>query len=410
MTRRPFVALWLTAAGVAAFLPLVADEAYYLEWSKALDLGYFDHPPGIAYWVAAGFGHPRLPGLLCFPLTAWLLTRAAAAWGAPDPRRVALLVLGTPLGLAGLCLATPDAPLFPLTAAMLWALGVRRFWAVGLLLGLCLWVKTTAVLALPVLLWAAGRRAFRVLLPAALVYLPHLIWSLENDGLPFTFQAGRLGHGFHVPEMLAGQLLVVTPPLALAALGTLRRALSPGTDPAFRILAGLAASQLVVRLLVACTARVEANWPAFAWMPTLLVLGRSSPAAWARAQRWAFGLTLGTAAGACLAVRLLPAEAGTPRDPDRLAECVLSERLPVASRYQERALLAAAGRSARYLRAAGGRSSQYDRWPSSPVPTCGFLYLGSPEALDGRCAGPTEPATVCGRLATRCRCTGDLAP
>ena len=33
----------------AAQLGLAEDEAYYWVWSKQLDIGYFDHPPMIAW-------------------------------------------------------------------------------------------------------------------------------------------------------------------------------------------------------------------------------------------------------------------------------------------------------------------------------------------------------------------------
>ena len=53
MTQRsligPTIAIFLVLVFVrllaAALVPIVQDEAYYLEWSKALDWGYFDHPP-----------------------------------------------------------------------------------------------------------------------------------------------------------------------------------------------------------------------------------------------------------------------------------------------------------------------------------------------------------------------------
>ena len=34
---------------VAAIVPIVQDETYYLEWSRTLDFGYFDHPPMVAW-------------------------------------------------------------------------------------------------------------------------------------------------------------------------------------------------------------------------------------------------------------------------------------------------------------------------------------------------------------------------
>ena len=56
--RRHTVALILGATALrlmlAAWLPLVADEAYYWEWSRRLAGGYFDHPPVIAWLVAHG--------------------------------------------------------------------------------------------------------------------------------------------------------------------------------------------------------------------------------------------------------------------------------------------------------------------------------------------------------------------
>ena len=39
---------------VAAWMPLLPDEAYYWVWSRALAPGYFDHPPMVALWIAAG--------------------------------------------------------------------------------------------------------------------------------------------------------------------------------------------------------------------------------------------------------------------------------------------------------------------------------------------------------------------
>ena len=53
-----------------AWLGLAEDEAYYWVWSQKLGWGYFDHPPMIAYWIAAGdwiLGKSEL-GLRFFPI------------------------------------------------------------------------------------------------------------------------------------------------------------------------------------------------------------------------------------------------------------------------------------------------------------------------------------------------------
>jgi hypothetical protein len=407
--NRATLALWAAAAVVAAGLPLTADEAYYLEWSTALAWGYFDHPPGVALWVAFGLGHPRLPALLAFPLTLRLFESAAAAWGVPAHRRFPLLVLGTPIGFAGLCFATPDTPLVPLTAALLWALGRRRFGAAGALLGVAALVKSTALLWLPgVLLLAKGNR-LAVAAAVVVVTMPHLGWSLAHDGLPYTFQAGRVGQGFHLPEAVLGQWLLVTPGLAFLATRAVIAKARSGTSED-RALALLAGSQLSVWAALACTTRLEANWPAFAWVPALILLARHPSVALDRAQRLAVGLTGAAAVGAMALAVWAPASWGPPRDPQALSACVPPEMQPVAARYQEKALLAAAGRDVPYLPAPGGRRSEYDTRSHPVRPACGFVYLGPPAALGSACPGPVSPQVVCGRPAAFCGCPGDLAP
>jgi len=39
---------------LAAFVPLVPDEAYYALWAQGLSAGYVDHPPMIALFIRAG--------------------------------------------------------------------------------------------------------------------------------------------------------------------------------------------------------------------------------------------------------------------------------------------------------------------------------------------------------------------
>lgn len=39
--------------GNAFLLPITADEAYYFSWSRDLSLGYYDHPPLVAWMMSA---------------------------------------------------------------------------------------------------------------------------------------------------------------------------------------------------------------------------------------------------------------------------------------------------------------------------------------------------------------------
>src|SRR4051794_14490559 len=61
---------------------LLGDEAYYWEWSRHLDLCYYEKGPGLAYLVAASVrllgvseGAVRLPMAVCSALAAWAAGR-----------------------------------------------------------------------------------------------------------------------------------------------------------------------------------------------------------------------------------------------------------------------------------------------------------------------------------------------
>jgi 4-amino-4-deoxy-L-arabinose transferase-like glycosyltransferase len=99
--------------------PLFFDEAYYWQWSTNLQLGYFDHPPLIAWFVRAGtliFGDtplgirlmPSLSATLCV-LTVWAIAHRltgddrVAAWAAIFANLTGIMVLSF--------VAWPDAPM-----------------------------------------------------------------------------------------------------------------------------------------------------------------------------------------------------------------------------------------------------------------------------------------------------------
>lgn len=116
--------LWVAALGalvlrfvLAAKLPLSGDEALFVAWSRALDYGYYDHPPMAAWWIAASralLGESewavRMPAVL-LPLavggliwSAWSpVDRARAAWAVlfywltPFSWLVSLMATDTPL-------------------------------------------------------------------------------------------------------------------------------------------------------------------------------------------------------------------------------------------------------------------------------------------------------------------------
>ncbi|MBK7971762.1 MAG: glycosyltransferase family 39 protein [Deltaproteobacteria bacterium] len=243
------VAWWVT---VAALVPVILDEAYYVAWSTRLARGYLDHPPMVAYLVAAARWVPSSPfavriGTLAaavVSVAAMLsLARASGLTLARDRAVALVLRFGGLIGLGLGFLATPDAPLFAAWSVALaeaaWALrGDRRRWlSAGLAVGVGLWSKYTIVLIGPVFLWGMWRGDRRALatpwpylggLLALAVWSPQLHWNATHDWQTIQFQ---LGHGFrggHRVESQQTDLLPhAEPPLAEGPEAQLTSSLVP---------------------------------------------------------------------------------------------------------------------------------------------------------------------------------------
>lgn len=327
-TFRPF---WLTPtvvavivlaqalfrAVIAAGTDLLPDEAYYTQWSLHPSAGYMDHPPLIAWLIAAGrlltessFG-VRLAALISPLLISLALYRTGTLLMDRSSALIAVLWYNLSLGLALSLLATPDVPstLFWMLAA--WAVaefiaGRNANWwlAVGLFAGLGVLGKYTnlilgAGIVLFILssrerwawlklwqLWAGG-------LIAALVVAPNLIWNSQNGWISFTFQGGRILNdpriadlGANYLELLGAQALFLGPLVVLFFLiATILFLVRPKHWPqlAWPVLSGLPA--VIYFAIHASRARVEANWLLPLWPMATLVAAfvvlaglRSNPA------------------------------------------------------------------------------------------------------------------------------------
>jgi 4-amino-4-deoxy-L-arabinose transferase-like glycosyltransferase len=406
---------------LAAVVPLFPDEAYYWEWSRRLAGGYFDHPPMIAWLIAAGtallgdtpIGVRLVPvivgssGGLAMALAARHLAGARAA------RYVALTFLVLPLAAAGLVLATPDAPLL---AAITWTLyfvvralgeapgsaASTRWWAIGgVAIGAAMASKFTGVfipfaLLLAFALHAPLRARFRepgpyvAVVIASLVMAPVLLWNAQHDWIAFRFQLGH-GLGTNAKEnllqrelnLVGSQFGLVTPILFVLILGATWRALRPPRHDARFALAVVSTFCALFFVYSATRRNVEANWPAIAWLPALILLGAAREGlrtAWERRAIWLAG-TLSAALLLHVVFRILP----LPARRDQVSQAygwkeyaasvdsVFSLDAPedgrrlhlAANRYQDAALLnfhsphGEGGFTALNL---GGRRNQYDLW------------------------------------------------
>jgi 4-amino-4-deoxy-L-arabinose transferase-like glycosyltransferase len=377
---------------VGARTALAPDEAYYWEWSRRLAAGYLDHPFAIAFFVRAGTAivggtalGVRLVAIVASSVTALLLVAIArrlaghtAAFGA------AVLWATMPLSAVGSMIATPDAPSDAFLAAALYmsmlaleaesgadAAGARsstRWWAMtGLALGLALDAKYTAVLVAAALLTlvasrggkepdlSARTRAGRPLMALAtalVVFSPVILWNAAHGWRSFRFQiAHGLGPSLGGPlareaELLGGQIGVASPIafglVAVAAVDTLRS--SAPRDPRTSLLARTVVIVFAFFAVTALRHRVEANWPAPAYVAAVPLA-----AAWAvrvKAERWAWGAcALGGAISAALLAHVVRPFASVPPAVDPLGQIEgwndLGRRVDALRSSREHTLIAA---------------------------------------------------------------------
>jgi 4-amino-4-deoxy-L-arabinose transferase-like glycosyltransferase len=305
------VAGFLVRVLFAAALGLGIDESYMVAAGRRLALGYFDHPP-LSWWLAWGAAHlfgseapvvVRLPFILLFALTTWLMYRLTAAL---FDRRAGLwaaivLNLAPVLGVTSASWVLPDGPLNAalLGAALCLAKALpaagRAAWGwwlgAGIGAGLALLSKYSAALvvlgALAFLLseprsrrWLVRPHPYVAAALALALFLPVLIWNARHGWISFRFQMGRAGGRFDPLGPLAalaalgGAALYFLPwlwlPLSWCGLAALCR--GPG-DRSSWLLACLAAPPIGFFTLVSLASHVLFHWAAPGYLLLVPLLG-----------------------------------------------------------------------------------------------------------------------------------------
>lgn len=443
MSPRPSLrAVWAVAATAAALralafggLELYNDEAYYWLWSQRPALGYFDHPPLVAWLIRLSSGLApgetvlRAPFFACGGL-AVLFAGLTASEISDDPRAplwAALLAAAAPLLTLTGALALPDAPVEAAYAAGTWLLARARgraWLGAGAAVGLALLSKYSAALLAPALfLLVAWDRELREELRApwpwlgalvsVAIFVPCLLWNAAHDWVSIRYQ---LWHGFRGGASLRGSLEYlgaqlgglgpVAFPLGVAWLARAR------TSPVRRV-AAATLLPLLVTTYSALKGPAEVNWAVLVY-PGLC----AGAAAQLLQLRPALGrgLLAGSVALGGLAAAVYAAEVRTPRlfDPSNAAV----ERFRGRAEFGRKALAAAARACAetgnrpgchpadpyvftstyqyaaqlayyagwRRFGPAQGRASQFDLWNDVPPEGSAFLYVGpeGPPPAEGR--------------------------
>ena len=239
--------------GLAALLPMSGDEAYFVVWAQHPALGYYDHPPMVAWLLSLmlPFGHAvwlvRLPAVVMSTAGGWVIWRLLQPVGAVRAALAAALYLLWPFSLVNV-LVTTDTPLIFFVLVSVWFLvravrdGYRSGYAwSGAMLGLAFLSKYFAVvLVLAYAAWfglsAQGRRHWRGGLVMALAALPagliNLYWNVTHCWDNILFNAYNRNAGvmlsWHDLLLYLGMTLyMVTPPVLWAWLRERRRAEGP---------------------------------------------------------------------------------------------------------------------------------------------------------------------------------------
>lgn len=219
---------------------LLPEEAYYWNYAKHLDIGYLDHPPLVAWMIAAGtavFGDTeigvRITASLCWFATAFFVFRLARNLFDETTAWCSILLLSAlPFFFGTAAVITPDSPLTTCWAGSLHFLerallgGRRNAWlGLGVTMGLGMLSKYSIGLvgigaAVFMIIDADARRWFlrwepyAATLLAFLIFSPALIWNWQHDWISFTYQSSRrisADPQFSLHELIGSVAAVLTP-------------------------------------------------------------------------------------------------------------------------------------------------------------------------------------------------------
>ena len=204
-------------------LGLGDDEAHYWQYSRHIELSYYDHPPVIAYLIKTTtliFGNTplsvRIGGIFCsvlFSIILFLFIKNM--YDLKTGFFNVILFSLIPVFFIGSIITIPDAPLSVFWLIYIFLIYkiinsenekfiIKTFYVSGVILGLALSSKYNAIL-LPfctfLLLifikskrkWLFKKYFYISLIIAFIIFSPVFIWNLDYNFIPFNYQ---LTHGF----------------------------------------------------------------------------------------------------------------------------------------------------------------------------------------------------------------------
>ena len=284
------LALWFVVNLLQSyFTELLHDEAYYWFYSTHLAWGYYDHPPMIALMIRLGYQlFPNELGvrLLVAVMSVGILMMIVEMMRVKNYLLFFVFVFSIVIFQAGGFIAVPDTPL--IFFATLFFYAYRKYLdkdnllnAFLIVLGISgmLYSKyfggLVVVFTLISNLKIARRRSFWfIVVFAALLMVPHLIWQIRHDFINFYFYLVERGRNsyFDILNIInypAGQLVIMNP---LMAYFLITYAFKNKTKTLFhRALVFNVTGVFGLGFLLSFFGPVEANWTVTAFVPLILL-------------------------------------------------------------------------------------------------------------------------------------------
>jgi hypothetical protein len=282
-----FYSIWIISLLIQAhFTELLADEAYYWQYSQQLAWGYFDHPPMVALFIKIGYNlfqnelGVRLLFVLSSAITIWIWQKII------KPKNLTLFYT-TVVSIAILhaigFIASPDGPM--LLFASMFLLAYKRFLTNTNLITSLLLAITIAcllltkyhgiiIIGITVLSNLKLLKSFYFWMTAVvscMLLLPHILWQI-NAGYPsihyHLFERSQLPYniGFTL-EYLAVQLIVLGPIIGLILFYVFKKFAAQNSFE--KTLKWCFWSGYLFFLLMSFKGKTEAYWTLFIVVPGL---------------------------------------------------------------------------------------------------------------------------------------------
>jgi 4-amino-4-deoxy-L-arabinose transferase-like glycosyltransferase len=312
---------------------LVQDEAYYWQWARHLDWGYYDNTPLVALVIRffitllgstqIGVRAGAIVSSLIAAIFIYLLAKRLL--GFPVALMATLTAGFIPLFAAGGLIMTQDPVHVALFAATLYvvhrALTDRPTWlwwlGAGVLAGLTIQAKLNGLLLLPSIFlylllsptarntWLRRPQPYVAGLVSVLIFSPFVWWNHTHDNA-FWIHIGAMGSRHsssaapleYVGNFLGAQAALLSPLIFLTYLYSLydgwRRGAQDGDDA--RLF--LWCPSIVVfgaTVLVSLRSKVEGNWAVAAYVTGMILVADLLWRAWQRRRGYWAALNLGVA-------------------------------------------------------------------------------------------------------------------